>query len=315
MSTNELIDAYVTDVALRLPRRQRNDVACELRALLDEELAARAQAQGQAVDATTAMALLQSFGHPDEVAARYLPTWTVIEPAQGRAFLRLAVIGLAVIWIGGLVDAFERSPGSLLAAIVHWWGHVVLPSPWWPGVLVIGFALSAWSRRRWPSSTPWTPRSAEPTAGRRVALAFGVLGIIAGLGILAEPRVVLDVIWGGRAAPSAYQALTYTERFRATFAPAIFVLLSLNIPLLVATIANVRRTPTLRALDIGHGVVTSAVIAWAVIDGPVMMTPESDAVARAGMLLGAAVGFVALALERWRRVTPAPTSHGAGGMP
>ena len=314
MTTNELIDAYVTDVALRLPRRQRNDVACELRALLHEELAARVEAQGQEVDAATAMALLQSFGHPDEVAARYLPTWTVIEPTQGRSFLRWMIGGLLVIWIAGLVDAFERFPGSSMIAITHWWGHVVLPSPWWPGVLVIGYALSAWSRRRRPSSTRWSPRSADPTSGQRVALAFGILGIIAGLSILAEPRVVLDVVWGGRAAPAAYEALTYTERFRATFAPAIFILLALYIPLLVATITSARRTRTLRALDIAHGLVTSIVILWAVIDGPVMMTPESDAVARAGMVLGAAVGIVALVLERWRRVTPAPATHGAGGL-
>ena len=312
MSTNELIDAYVTDVALRLPRRQRNDVACELRALLHDELAGRTPADGQAPDVAATMALLQAFGHPDDVAARYLPSVTVIEPTQGRAFLRLSVIGLLVIWIGGLVEAFERFSGWI--ALTHWWGHVVLPSPWWPGVLVIVYALSAWSRRRRATSPPWTPRTGEPTAGQRIALAFGVLGVIAGLGILLEPRVVLDVVWGGRAAPAAYEALTYTERFRATFAPAIFVLLALYIPLLLATITSVRRTPMLGALDMGHGLVTSAVIAWAVIDGPVMMTPASDAVARVGMLLGATVGVVALAWERWRRVTPIPATLGAGGL-
>ena len=36
MNANDVIEAYVTDVALRLPRRQRNDVAFELRALLNE---------------------------------------------------------------------------------------------------------------------------------------------------------------------------------------------------------------------------------------------------------------------------------------
>lgn len=38
MTPNDVIDSYVADVALKLPRAQRNDVAFELRALLREEV-------------------------------------------------------------------------------------------------------------------------------------------------------------------------------------------------------------------------------------------------------------------------------------
>ena len=38
MNANNVIESYVTDVALQLPRRQRNDVAFELRALLQVSL-------------------------------------------------------------------------------------------------------------------------------------------------------------------------------------------------------------------------------------------------------------------------------------
>jgi hypothetical protein len=41
MNANDVIEAHV---AVRLPRRQRNDAAFELRALLHEELRARAEA-------------------------------------------------------------------------------------------------------------------------------------------------------------------------------------------------------------------------------------------------------------------------------
>ena len=47
MNANDVIESYITDVALRLPRRQRNDVAFELRALLHEELQARADDAGR----------------------------------------------------------------------------------------------------------------------------------------------------------------------------------------------------------------------------------------------------------------------------
>jgi len=60
MTANDLIEAYVTDVARRLPRAQRNDVAFELRALLREELQARAEGAGR--DADPAMADRYSSG-------------------------------------------------------------------------------------------------------------------------------------------------------------------------------------------------------------------------------------------------------------
>ena len=98
MNANDVIESYVNDVAVRLPRKQRNDVAFELRALIDEELQARADAGGRAVDAAMATAWLQAFGRPEDVAARYRPTLTIIDPADGHAFLRATFIGLAIIW-------------------------------------------------------------------------------------------------------------------------------------------------------------------------------------------------------------------------
>ena len=70
MHANEVIESYVLDVARQLPRRQRNDVALELRSLLHEELSALAAKQGQAPDQAMAMRMLASFGRPAEAAAR-----------------------------------------------------------------------------------------------------------------------------------------------------------------------------------------------------------------------------------------------------
>src|SRR5262245_8316293 len=64
MNANEVIESYVCDVARSLPRDKRNDVAFELRALLADELAAKAQAAGRAPDEAMAMDLLQRFGRP-----------------------------------------------------------------------------------------------------------------------------------------------------------------------------------------------------------------------------------------------------------
>ena len=49
MNANDVIESYVTEVALQLPRKQRNDVAFELRALINEELQGKAEESGRSV--------------------------------------------------------------------------------------------------------------------------------------------------------------------------------------------------------------------------------------------------------------------------
>src|SRR5690349_7408782 len=106
MNADQLIESYVSDVVRRLPRRQRGDVAVELRALLGEEMVGRVADRGSAQEGATsadAMALLTSFGRPAEVAARYRPALTIIDPADSRAFLKASVVGVALIWLVGLI--------------------------------------------------------------------------------------------------------------------------------------------------------------------------------------------------------------------
>ena len=73
MTADELIDGYVADVVVLLPRRERRDVAQELRMLLREEVDAAASDQAateqaasgstqQAAREQAARALLASFG-------------------------------------------------------------------------------------------------------------------------------------------------------------------------------------------------------------------------------------------------------------
>ena len=56
MNAGELIEAYIDDTVRLLPRRQRGDVATELRSLLNEELHARARESGHPPDESLAIA-------------------------------------------------------------------------------------------------------------------------------------------------------------------------------------------------------------------------------------------------------------------
>lgn len=314
MNTDQLIEAYVADVAAQLPRRQRNDVAFELRALLAEELSARAADSGRAADVEMAMALLREFGRPAEVAARYRPTLTLIDPADGPAFLRASLVGLAVIWVAGLLVQL-RTPvhgaGDLLAILGRWWGGTVLPSFWWPGVLVAGYAAAAWVRRRWPQTAEWKPRDAQLGAANRNALVLAVVGIVCGVVVLVEPRLLLDVLLGGRASPEAYAALAYTEAFRGRQAPWLFIGLLLHAALLVPVIATGRWSPRLRVLEAALTVALGAVMAWTVLDGPAFRAPVADRAFKLALVATIAWVVVELGLRLARRVKPAP----AGGTP
>ena len=92
MHANEVIEIYVDDAVRLLPKRHREDVAAELRALLRDELIARAAQSGRPADEALALSLVRAYGRPTEVAARYQPPLTLIEPADTRSFFRAALV-------------------------------------------------------------------------------------------------------------------------------------------------------------------------------------------------------------------------------
>lgn len=309
MNANDVIESYVTDVAVQLPRKQRNDVAFELRALINEGLQDKAEAAGRGVDAAMATEFLQAFGHPDEVAARYRPALTIIDPADGHNFLRVAVIGLAIIWFLGLLMRLGQpigSAGDVLNLLGQWWTGTAIPSLWWPGVLVVWFAMAAWARHRWPQSSRWKPRAGDRIQGGRVAMAMALVGILCGLYVLIEPRWVLDFFWGGRAAPVAYEALTYTETFLRRQAPWMLMLLALYIPLYAVVIAKGRWPDSLRRIETGLGLAVGAAMAWIVLDGPVFKAQASDQMVKFFLVLGIAYTLYDFAIKRYRQVRPTP---------
>lgn len=309
MNPNQLIESYVADVAARLPRRQRNDVAFELRALLAEELAGKAEFAGREADATMAMELLRGFGRPADVAARYQPALTLIDPVDGRAFLRLALIGVGIICLA-LALAALRMPlatgNDLLRAFVFWWGSIFSPSLAWLGLLVFGFGSAAWARRRWPESAEWKPRTGDHLPINRTAMAMGVIGILCGVYLLANPAWLLDVFLGGRAAPAAYEALAYTESFYQRQAPWLFGLLLLNVPILIALIVKGRWTTGLHRVYDVHGLLTCAVAAWALVGGPIFRMPTADGFMKLGLLAAIVWTLIVYGLRWSRGVKPRP---------
>jgi hypothetical protein len=89
MRATEVIESYIDDTERLLPRRQRDDVASELRSLLNEELHARAQQSGRPPDESLALPLVRDYGNSNEVAVRYHGSDTLKPKASaGRKYAR-----------------------------------------------------------------------------------------------------------------------------------------------------------------------------------------------------------------------------------
>ena len=154
MHADDVITSYVHDVARRLPRAQRDDVAFELRTLLADDLRARAEAAGRSPDEDMAVEMVRTFGRPSETAVRYSRPFTIIAPSDTWSFLVAAILG-----------------------------GVFLPSPAWLGVLVVVFGVKSLIVRRRPDAFPWKPRPVpdrDPNTasrGANVAWALALAGL------------------------------------------------------------------------------------------------------------------------------------------
>ena len=161
MNASQVIDSYVRDVAQYLPRDKRNDVAFELRALLADELAAKAAAAGKPPDQAMVMELLAGFGRPAEAASRYAPRAPIIDPADNHNLFIWALVGSVV--------ATLRNPQAGITFLG------------WVGAVFLVFAGLAWARRRQgPGVLRWRPKRVEkPAAMPRILALIPVVALLA----------------------------------------------------------------------------------------------------------------------------------------
>jgi hypothetical protein len=173
MNANDVIESFVTEVALRLPRSsattwRSNCGRCSTKTCrrVPKTRGAKRMRRWPRNWCGTSARLLKS-------AARYRTPLTIIDPEDGPAFLRATIIGLAIIWGVGLLRLRAQVEGGMdfLRALAQWWSASVLPSPWWPGLLVLGFGgrgvdASSPSAKPGMEAAPGRPHSRQPGHAR-----------------------------------------------------------------------------------------------------------------------------------------------------
>ncbi|HET7656641.1 MAG TPA: hypothetical protein VFK18_06660 [Luteimonas sp.] len=309
MNANEVIESYVRDVARLLPRVKRNDVALELRALLHDELAAKAEAQGRQPDRVLAMELLAGFGRPAEVAARYQPRHPLIAPEDNHNFAIWTVVGILALSVAG------HDSGADL----RW-----LEAMHWVGIMFVVFALIGWARRRQPvGAFSWRPRTQDKPArgGRWTALLAAMSLAVFPLAVYLSPQAYWSIATLGRGIPGGLlQTPEFLESWQRAATIVWFVLVLANY--LAVAVRN-GWTRWNRKLDIaGHLGLGLMLLAHAVplvtwLDREpfaIFVAAGADAVARPwfGFAGALTIGCALYDLYReWVRVEPAPASVGA----
>lgn len=183
LTATEMIDSWVRDVAIRLPKSRRNDVAFELHALLQDELSARATAPGQSADPVLTMAVLREFGAPHEVARRYHEPTPVIDPIDTRHFVIWSVVGGVVLAVHGALHPLSADTGERLLQ--------------WLGVLLLGFAVRAAWRRRRPADFQWQPSPDPDRMPRGLAVLALVATMVFPLFMYAAPQTFVQTLFLG----------------------------------------------------------------------------------------------------------------------
>ncbi len=303
-TANDVIESWVRDVARQLPRKRRDDVAFELRALLQEELAATAAEAGRAPDRAMAMALLARFGRPAEAAARYEPRRPLIDPEDNHAFLIWTLVVLVVIGMSA-----ERSGDEALQLF---------------GVLALVFMAIAWFRRRRPEGRfGWKPRpQPKPARAPRWQALLAAAGLaVFPLAMYVAPQAFWDIATFGHGVGGGLALTDAFARSWQRMATIGWLLAYIAVWLAVAVQGGwrrwSRRFDILAGLGLGMMLLAHAAPMATLLDRvpfAMFVLPGADAVAMPWFRFAGAIVLLGALYDlyvEWSRVEPAPAPSGA----
>lgn len=307
MNAHDVIEAYVRGVARCLPRGKRNDVAFELRALLSDELAAKAQAAGRAPDKAMVLELLKGFGRPAEVAGRYHQRPAVIDPADTHHFVIWTLAGAVALGVLSFLNPVKAGNN----------GDLFLQ---WLGILVIFFALMGWWRRRHPDALGWAPKRGPDWMPRGLAVLALAATLFFPVFMYAAPQTFVRVAFLG-AVPTG--GLELTEAFRQSWQRAATMTFLILLAAIYAAVAvqGGRRSWTGWTSVAAHGCLGLLFVVhaapMAALPGretfPIFESATANGVAMP--IFGAVGAFLVLCAlyemyQEWMRIRPAPMLRG-----
>jgi hypothetical protein len=291
MDVDALIEVYIREVVQLLPRRQRQDVALELRGLVHEELQGRATSQRRTLDANIALDGLRAFGKPQDVAARYYEPWIIIAPTETRRFTFAALIGALVLMaLSPLIAAPARS------------GQLALLMLAWLGALVSYFAIRSFIARRRTGGNLWVPRENDRVS--RTGSVAIIAMICIGIAAYGAPGWLFSRFSHGQLLPAL---LAYDPAFQSTRLPVLFFLWVCQAVLLAVLFVRGRWNPVLRRVDVSLEIAVGLVLVWFQGAGSVFKDVASNKVALSAISAVALLLFIDAGVKLYRGVNRIPS--------
>lgn len=308
MTPESVIDAYVNDVAERLPRAKRNDVAQELNALLRDELQGRAAEAGRTADEAMALDLVRAFGAPEDVADTYRgPGFVIVPPARASRFAALAFGGVALQWLITLPPVLPRvlEPGREFVALGGWWLTHGLGALWWPGFMVTAATIAGWVRQTWPPKpNAWRPHGAHSDQINRPLWAFGAAAAACGIAL------VFAVPWIFDALPAPLNTVfALNPDFTPVGGALVALLWSANVVLFALVFSEGRWRPLTRHLELALNSVWGALLLWLILGAHMFVAANTDQGAKSALGLVLLFVVIDLAVKVYRMLhRPQPPS-------
>ncbi|HQY92489.1 hypothetical protein [Caldilinea sp.] len=320
MNAQEWIDRYVDAVGEALPVRERGDVEAEIRSLIQDELEARG-ADLESLDEQMVLSVLEQFGRPEALAARYHAPRALIGPALYPTFRIVTTVVLLVltgVWIFGMavdIGLERRTIGNPAGMLVDLIGGLFQTF----GTLVFVFALiETLTRGKLAAETrqpAWEPRSLpkiEQSARVKVGeLVVGIgFSLVAILVLNAYPQWISAIM----IKDGQVTSLPLLSENFISFVPWLTLLWSLTIALNAYVLAQGRWRTLTRVLQMALSVFGLAILAWMLMSGPLLAWPALEPVAKLVVAIVFAVTGIDLLVQVYRlamqQITGANTTGG-----
>jgi hypothetical protein len=304
----EWIDRYVNEVGRRLPARQRADVEREIRSLIEDEVAGRLDAvedEGRAQGAmeATVLAVLEQFGSPKEMAARYQAPRYLISPAMFPIFqlvlgivltvtIMANIFGVAVAASSGeLVDPFIDMILGLFSSIIQALGTVTLI---FVGLERLGVAADG-------KPEAWNPRSLPPV---KDAQRISIFEVVVDIGFTAAILMLAVNYLNRGTGPvfynSEWQAIPIFTPELLQYLPWLIVLWGADILLNIVLLARGRWEPATRIATLLTAGAAAFIFYQILIGGPIAAWPPLEPAFKVTVAIIFAVSLWEVVRQGWQ---------------
>ncbi len=306
MST-EWIDRYVNEVGRRLPPKQRADVQQEIRSLIEDEVAGRLEAAAdeagtQPSAETVVLAVLEQFGAPEEMAARYQAPRYLIGPAMFPVYQIVLGIVLAVTVFANLlmlavaagtggVQPFIDMLADLFTGVLQAFGTVTL--------IFVGLERLGVSASR-KKAVSWDPRSLPPVKDEQrinvfeKAVEIGFLAALLGLAANYLNRGA-TVFYGGE-----WQPIQLFSPEVLQYIPWLMVVWGADILVNIVLLVRGRWEPATRVASMVVDGANALIFYQLLVGGPIAAWPPLDPAFRITAAIIFAVSLWEVARQAWR---------------